>query len=171
MYELAGVLVLLNAFNLLPLAPLDGGRLLEVLLFSRHAVLAAAFRVLAVCGLAGIALLTDGVVLWVLAGLILVSVPMAYKQTAGVTAFRRAHSDIPSDPTQLSDSQLRELIDVIRRSLPTTMSHEKYAEWARVLHGWAIVPPAPVSQVVCFLGSYALGVAATVVFLWLVAQK
>jgi Zn-dependent protease len=39
----AGLLVAINAFNLLPLAALDGGKLLEALLFSRGPLLLGAF--------------------------------------------------------------------------------------------------------------------------------
>ncbi len=45
------VFVLLNAANLLPLLPLDGGQVLNETVFSRHPLLRAAFRVLAGAGL------------------------------------------------------------------------------------------------------------------------
>ena len=44
------LLLLLNGFNLLPFEPLDGGRFLNIVLFSRHYWIEAAFRVLAGCG-------------------------------------------------------------------------------------------------------------------------
>ena len=50
--DLAGFFfVFLNAFNLLPLLPLDGGQVLNETVFSRHPLLRAAFRVLAGSGL------------------------------------------------------------------------------------------------------------------------
>ena len=45
------VFVLLNAANLLPLLPLDGGQVLNETVFSRHPLLRAGFRVLAGAGL------------------------------------------------------------------------------------------------------------------------
>lgn len=42
----AVLLVILNGFNLLPFMPLDGGRVLHLVLFSRNPYLEAAFRVL-----------------------------------------------------------------------------------------------------------------------------
>jgi Zn-dependent protease len=43
--EVATLMVVLNGFNLLPILPLDGGWTLHALLFSRHVLLDAAFRV------------------------------------------------------------------------------------------------------------------------------
>src|SRR5439155_19114164 len=53
----AMLLLVINGFNLLPFMPLDGGRLLHLILFSRQPYLEAVFRVLtggllALCGLA-----------------------------------------------------------------------------------------------------------------------
>lgn len=55
LYSAATLLLVINGFNLLPFLPLDGGRLLHLVLFSRQAWLEAAFRVvtgglLAFCG-------------------------------------------------------------------------------------------------------------------------
>jgi Zn-dependent protease len=57
LHSAAMLLVVINGFNLLPFMPLDGGRLLHLVLFSRQPVLEAVFRVLtggllALCGLA-----------------------------------------------------------------------------------------------------------------------
>jgi Zn-dependent protease len=54
-YSAATLLLVINGFNLLPFLPLDGGRLLHLVLFSRQAWLEAVFRVitgslLALCG-------------------------------------------------------------------------------------------------------------------------
>jgi len=57
LHSTALLLLVINGFNLLPFMPLDGGRLLHLVLFSRQPVLEAVFRVLtggllALCGLA-----------------------------------------------------------------------------------------------------------------------
>ncbi len=51
----AWVSLVLNAINLLPLVPLDGGQFANDALFSRHPVLELIFRVLAIVGLAWLA--------------------------------------------------------------------------------------------------------------------
>jgi len=49
------MLVLVNAFNLLPILPLDGGRLFQTLLFARTPALDVLFRLLANAGLGWLA--------------------------------------------------------------------------------------------------------------------
>jgi Zn-dependent protease len=51
MIKLALLLVGLNAFNLLPVLPLDGGHVLQAVLFSRNRWLNLAFQILAILGL------------------------------------------------------------------------------------------------------------------------
>jgi Zn-dependent protease len=63
--------VYINAFNLLPIYPLDGGRFLEAILFSRHPALELAFKILAVLALAALAWMFSSVVLGILAVLTL----------------------------------------------------------------------------------------------------
>jgi Zn-dependent protease len=70
-----GMLLLLNGFNLLPLMPLDGGWLLQEVIFSRHRYLEVAFTLLAAAALLGGALLLRDWVLGVLGALVLFSVP------------------------------------------------------------------------------------------------
>jgi Zn-dependent protease len=62
----------INAFNLFPLVPLDGGRLFELLLFGRHPVLETGFRACGVAGLGALALWLHDWVLGVLAALVAV---------------------------------------------------------------------------------------------------
>ena len=66
LYEVGILLVLLNAFNLLPLLPLDGGRLFHLVLFSRNRYIEAAFSLLASLGLFGIGWMLSA---WLLVGL------------------------------------------------------------------------------------------------------
>src|SRR5205814_799130 len=42
--DFALCLIIVNGLNLVPLVPLDGGRLIDLLLFSRRAVLSAGFQ-------------------------------------------------------------------------------------------------------------------------------
>lgn len=163
LFELAIVFILLNAFNLLPLVPLDGGRVLEVLLLTRLPILATIFRVLAAGALAWLAFEADWTVCWILAGIMLLAAPIAYQQGVAAIAFRSAHPDLPAEPGQMSDEQLRDLIGAIHRMLPK-MPSDNYADWARMLHGQASTPRALPSQIVFFLGLYAMGVVAIVVY-------
>ena len=70
----------LNAFNLLPLSALDGGQLLNLLIFSRHRVLESVFL-----GLGGVAMVVLGLSLgqYLLVGL----------GALGLPSFRLRQSD------------------------------------------------------------------------------
>lgn len=63
------MLVTLNAFNLLPFVPLDGGRVVQQLLFTRNAYADLLFRVLAIGGFVALGVGLDSVTMLVLAGL------------------------------------------------------------------------------------------------------
>jgi Zn-dependent protease len=82
--------VLLNAFNLLPVLPLDGGRVMQTLLFSRHHLADCAFRVLAALALVAIgAMLGQGQIMMYVGIGMLVGLPISYK-IAKIAAHLRA---------------------------------------------------------------------------------
>ncbi|HEY3804543.1 MAG TPA: site-2 protease family protein [Kofleriaceae bacterium] len=101
--SLAVVLLVVNAFNLLPLEPLDGGRLWQLLLFSRNRHAEIGFR--AITGLAVVAG-SIALHLWVLAAvgyLILITVRFQARLLAAAAKLRPL--DLPSDPAALGDDQ------------------------------------------------------------------
>jgi Zn-dependent protease len=55
--EAAMMMIVLNAFNLLPFLPLDGGWVVHAVLFCRHPLLDVGFRLAAVLGVLGLSLL------------------------------------------------------------------------------------------------------------------
>lgn len=55
----ANMFVFLNIFNLIPVSPLDGGNLIEILFFSARDVIKQIFIVLSIIALVGIALYTE----------------------------------------------------------------------------------------------------------------
>ncbi|MBC8107725.1 MAG: site-2 protease family protein [Anaerolineae bacterium] len=91
--KIALLTLILNGFNLLPLLPLDGGRLMHALLFSRHFVLDAAFRVVAALGLLLVALKFGDNILLVVAIATMISVPAAYKMARIASDLRRGGFD------------------------------------------------------------------------------
>jgi Zn-dependent protease len=88
-----------NALNLLPLVPLDGGRVVEILLFARHPVLTIAFRVLAVLGLVGLTWALSAWILLLPAALVALGIPAAYRFGVVARDFRRVHAGESLAPT------------------------------------------------------------------------
>src|SRR5581483_930442 len=85
----AEILLVINAFNLLPFLPLDGGWVVHAVLFVRHPVLDVLFRVVAALGLLGLGTLLGS---WVLAGLsvlMLLAVPLAWRLAGIAHRLRR----------------------------------------------------------------------------------
>jgi len=77
--QAAMLAIILNAFNLLPVLPLDGGRVMHAVLFSRNYYLDTAFHALAAAALAAIGALVGDRILLYLGLFMLWVVPMAYK--------------------------------------------------------------------------------------------
>jgi hypothetical protein len=72
--------VAVNGFNLLPFLPLDGGWVVHAVLFVRHPVLDAVFRVVAALGLLGTAIfMTNGWCVGALAVFMLLAAPTAFR--------------------------------------------------------------------------------------------
>ena len=77
--QLATLLVLLNGFNLLPIFPFDGGRLLNQILFSRNRFLESFFLILAIIGLVVLCVLMNAKIFLILGFMLLVSIAPTFK--------------------------------------------------------------------------------------------
>jgi Zn-dependent protease len=108
-YALLGI----NAINLLPLVPFDGGRLFDLVLFGRHPMLETGFRVCAVAGLGMLAFWSRDIVLGVLAFFVLMSIPAERRMRAVRESLRgKVRADVP--PALLGDEEVDALYQVAR---------------------------------------------------------
>ncbi len=123
-------LVAINAFNLLPLAPLDGGQLFQLLLFSRHRHTEIGFQVIAALALAaGGAYLK----LWVLAIIgvfILIRIPLRKSVLAAGDKLRMAN--LPRDPLNLDEAQRRSLFSSVWDVMPAQWRGKPAVEAAQM---------------------------------------
>lgn len=102
-------LLLINAFNLLPLSPLDGGKLFHLLVFSRNRFLELAFTAFAGLALLALTFLLGSWLLGIVAGLVLLSVPRQSRLLATVKELRAATPEVEREPAKLDEPSLRAL--------------------------------------------------------------
>lgn len=107
--HVAVIAILINAVNLLPVEPLDGGRLFQVLVFSRNRYLESAFRIVTAGLLVAVSLYLE---MWALAFfgyLVLVTWAQYARVARAGEALKTA--DLPEDPAALDEAQRRTLYE------------------------------------------------------------
>ncbi len=125
MAQLVLMLVLINGFNLLPILPLDGGRLFGDLLFARTPALDVAFRLLAIAGLGWLAF-HGFPILGVIAVVMLLGLRLQAAQAFEAARLRNAYRFSP-EVAALGDEELAALHDAAERA----MAHLRVSEPTR----------------------------------------
>jgi Zn-dependent protease len=160
-------LIALNAFNLLPFVPLDGGRLLDLLLFGSWPGLSVGSRLLATAGIGSLAYWTGSCVFWVLATFMLLLLPARYRQARIERAFKDNPLTMPERLEDLNDDQRRELFGWSRLFDRNTRSPEKLAASMRELHEnmatQRLSPWSWCAVLVVYVGGIAASVAGGIV--------
>jgi Zn-dependent protease len=117
--ELALWLVAVNLLNLLPLEPLDGGRVVNLLLFYREPVLEGFLLAASALFLLTVSvLLLDSVILLVLAVAIMVQIPGRYRLAKAGRILARHWPKLPLGAEHLTETQLRGAFRVVLRCFP-----------------------------------------------------
>lgn len=166
-FHVAESLLLLNAFNLLPLGFLDGGRFFQRTIFARHRVLAIAFDALGALALGAMAVAFK---MWLLGFFVLMSLrglPRRWRILGGAAAFRSALPQAPADPERLTDEDARALYSGARGALghPARESAGAIAGAMEEMLDASQRSPG-VFATIGLLSLYALGVVCTVVGLF-----
>jgi Zn-dependent protease len=117
MRELASSLVWINGFNLLPLAGLDGARLLQQVLFSRHRWLELGFQGCAGLAAGALALAWHSIALGVLAYLMMIIIPYRGRLLEAARRLRGAGLAFPSEPAALDGDVGRAVFLEARKSI------------------------------------------------------
>ncbi|HEU4420363.1 MAG TPA: hypothetical protein VFT55_15605, partial [Planctomycetota bacterium] len=169
--QLVLMLVLLNAINLVPILPLDGGRLFETLVFARWPVLDVGFRVVTIAALGWLGV--NGEVLFgVLAALFLLS--LRYHARIAFDAARlRRERPWPADPQALTDADLLALHTAARAAMPTAGAprNRTVLQAAVQLFDRVARRPATVLQTLLLLLAWFLGlVLAAGEFIWVMVH-
>ena len=137
-------LVAINLLNLLPVWPLDGGRICWAL-FARHSALAQ--TALTLCTFAGLIFLLfvpQGDLVRaavILAGLVLLLGPSTYRDASASLIFHKQFPDTPATLQQLSERQLWELF----RLTPASKLHSSGTSTMQMMNIWNRVVQLPKS--------------------------
>lgn len=127
---LAWLLVFINALNLLPFAPLDGGQVLEALLPARHAAVRIGLEALAACGLLALAWWFGSPLLLVLLVLRVLGWGGLWRQLQFERWYRRAAARMrPAD----AKAAVRLSFQLLERLLPARAS---LAQRVRMVDEW-----------------------------------
>ncbi|MDI9445281.1 MAG: hypothetical protein QM844_14025 [Planctomycetota bacterium] len=173
---LAGAMltVLVNGFNLLPLIPLDGGWVMHALLFCRHYVLDAGFRLLAVCTLlAGAYLLADPI-LAVFGFLMAMALPVAFRMARVVETLRRRGVAATSpDDQSISPEAVSAIAGEIRSQFPQRLSDKNLAQFTLQAFEALNARPPGVLATIVLGGAYAgsIVLAAVLLALLVIGQQ
>ncbi len=102
------MLVSVNLFNLLPIFPLDGGRIVHALLFAGRPWLDAAFKVLAVASFAALGVFSREPVVVIIALLVAMTIPLGFRTSRMEAEFRAEEAvERPADPVRWIWARLR----------------------------------------------------------------
>ncbi len=162
-HELIRMLIILNGFNLLPFVPLDGGRLVDLLLFSRRPWLAASFRLLTAAGLATVAWKLQNWILGLLALGVLLSTPSRYQRARRERLFANNPQQFPDDLEQLDSAQKRELFGWAQLLNHQDRNPVSLAGEMRALHEHMVTHRPGLLVWLLLLGLYLGGIAAALV--------
>ena len=168
--EAAGLMILLNGFNLLPFLPLDGGWVAHAILFSRRPWLDAGFRILAAVALilGGLALGTR--MLPLIGAFLLFGVPLAFRVARVAAAVRR--EDLPTDAAcdKIPAETACRIIDALRGSVPKGVGDKQLASLTLQVYETANARPpgwlATLAFAAVHAGSFLLAIVAPVALLF-----
>ncbi|MDB5337918.1 MAG: Zn-dependent protease [Planctomycetaceae bacterium] len=107
----------INAFNLIPVSPFDGGRIFERLVFNRRFWLEFLFRILAIVALVGLAFLLQAWIFGLLAFFLFAGFSIQMRRSRAGFALVAKIGHLPSNPIDLTDEQILALRDSVDQSL------------------------------------------------------
>jgi Zn-dependent protease len=162
------LLGLINGFNLLPVFPLDGGRLLNQILFSRNRYLECIFQFLAAIALIAYGVARGAMSFWFLAIWILVTVGPTFKSnTIAQRVGRQFGDELPPIDGPIPIAVIRAIVEQMRSLLPRVKAAKDVARAAfGVWEKMHVRPPSAVAAT-ALLVVYLLAEALSVPWLLL----
>lgn len=126
--EFAWVSLVVNAFNLLPFVPLDGGQFTNDALFSRVPVLELIFRLIAIAGLTWITIAWETWLLGLVAFSMLFTTQLAYRRARLIRDARRDPRWQTRELDHEAVAELRAIVATMFKGMPESKYQPKLAE-------------------------------------------
>jgi len=147
------LLAFINGFNLLPIFPLDGGRLLNQILFSRNRYLEGVFQVLAALALIAFGSTRGEVFLFILGVFILAGInPTFQTNTIAQDIGRRLSDQMPPVNEPIPLPIFRAIVAAVQSRLPRVTNAKGIAGLVfRIWEKMHVQPPGIVATVVLLL--------------------
>jgi Zn-dependent protease len=154
---MAGVLALfINTFNLLPLHPLDGSRILQHTLFNRAPRARVIFQGITVLVLIGLAVAFKWWFIGIFAFLLALRLPVSWASARAAEHLKRTlGSDRPDLPYDIPEKELAEIVAFLEDNAPDAVQKPKIlAQMSREVWDTVRSRPPAVSGAVTVLVSY-----------------
>ena len=172
--KVALVALILNGINLLPVLPLDGGWVFHTLVFSRHHMLDAAFRLLAAFALMAGGSFSKDKILMYLGIPMLISIPAAYR-VARITRTLRDRGVPPASPDDqtIPTTTAVTIIEELKKSMPKGHSNKMVAQQTlQIFENMNSRPPGWLASIGLFFAYFAsLGMAGVFAMVLIVGQR
>jgi Zn-dependent protease len=153
------LLIVFNGLSLLPVVPLDGGKLFQRLLFHHSPLLEPTFTALVALGLLGVAFRAEDEALGVLCGVMLLGVPRQVKRGRAAHHLRTTHPEVEQPPDLLDAAALHALHAAAASLAPAGASLPRRVRLMQELHERTRQQPASVGPGLGLGLVWALGVA------------
>jgi Zn-dependent protease len=168
------LLVAINGFNLLPVLPLDGGQVLQTILFSRHQALDIVFRSLAAVGLLGLGIVLKTKVFMYVAFGTFATLPFALKIGQVASQLRGERFEpLSADSQTIPPATAAAIITKLKASNKKPLNNKILAQQTlQVFETLNTRPPGWLASI-GLMGVYLTSLAAALVFVmvFVVAQR
>ena len=158
MINAAVLCLILNGMNLLPLLPLDGGRVVQELFFARHYAFDVGFRVLTACIAATLAVIFGDWFFGFLGFLTAIGIPTALRSGRIVHALRKEGVRCDSETDDIPKELAIRILDEVNKTFPPQVLTPKLK--AQTTLG-----------IFESLNSHAPGIGATLALAWIHAAS
>jgi Zn-dependent protease len=153
----------LNGFNLLPIYPLDGGRLMSQLLFSRNRYLESIFQIFAALALIGLGAIGGGYFMYFLGGCLLITVKSRFQMNAIARHFTGCLGEhLPELNEPIPQPIFRAILLAVQARMPRATSAKAMASFVFGVWEKMHVQPPGVFATLSLLSTYLFGVVLTV---------